>query len=378
MRVASQQDLVELASGRQSYQMPRYPAMQAAGNSLLASQLQRKFSDQLPTYDSFKDSFKEAYTHQAVRGMYRPGVGVIDGVVRQLSEQAGYSDPKQITRLKNESPYVKEMLDAVSLQSSRRLEDVERNSGFVRGLLDYRSAVGEYIASDPFQQRLDNVVNSFSNPYASPAGAQGLKSVESEWKSIATELSNRDVVAQIKGAPLQAQLYASVDRAVSLGLGIKDAFNEARKDYLSLAAYKAGFDERAIKDILGKQESSTTVPRIFERAGLDFEQMKQSFMIYDALRQKYIEQESVNAKHKEQEVQTDEQTGNNGNIKFRKNSIQGRKGTTREQTKLSDRKIVGEKSMNSRDADSSSGMGDIDRAVIEEIMKRMAGNRKAA
>jgi hypothetical protein len=249
-------------------------------SSYLGKMLAGSFNDELPDYDSYKKGFKEAYAFQRVYDMLdksrqaagREDIKYIDGVVRTLSEKAGYTDPKQITRLKNSSPYVRDLIDSVSVSSSKRgiFENIVNNSPAVDSLNRYRTAVQDYMKNDPFQQRLDNLL------------VRGNNNSTSSIDNIAA-LRDNDLSLQLKGSPLQAQLYASIDREVRKDQPIKDAFYEGRKTYLELVARKAGYEERKIKDMLGKEGSSTTVGRFYERAGLDFSAMKKEFERYMAM-----------------------------------------------------------------------------------------------
>lgn len=247
----------------------------------LTGSLDKRFSDTLPTYNDFKDQYKEAYAHNYIRGsldLRRKELGrddgyALDGVVKGLSEKAGYSDPKQITRLRNTSGYVKKLIDSVSLGSDVKFDDVERNSGFVNGLLDYKGIVNDYSASSQKHIWLDRIAGNLQD------------------NGFATDIKQKDISQQVLAAPAEAQLYKHVDYALLSGKGLVDSFNDARQGYLALVAGRAQYDEKKMKNIMGKQYSTTTIGRMFERAGLDFKQMKENFHIYQELKQHFEEEQ---------------------------------------------------------------------------------------
>jgi hypothetical protein len=256
-------------------------ALQPTTDMRLAPALGGRYDDSLPSYREFSTGFREAYIHSTVADVLseRPQANTIDGIVKDVADRAGYS-PRTIQRWERDSPYVKNVLDSLKLGSTIPLKDVERSSSFVEGLIDYKQIVEEYRGEDPFQKRIGQLANA----------------------EAADRFKQEDINRQIDGAPLQAQLYAAVADAIGVQ-PYRTAFEQARKEYLGLVAWQAGYDKSRIMQTLGLQ-SSTPVSRFFERAGLrDFKAMEHVFTMYhDKWRPKLTEETTPKVEKKPDDV----------------------------------------------------------------------------
>lgn len=230
----------------------------------LTQSLERMFHDNLPTMKEFDSGYKQAYVYHRVEAekKNRPKAVILEGVVNRLSQHAGYT-PRTMSRWQKESTDIRDVLGSVKLNSNgKSFQDA--GTGFVKGLLDYRNAVETYKTSHPFHNWLEGLVKE-QNPNA------------------LNQIQARDISIQVSNAPLPAKLYAAVDRSLAKNAPYKESRQEALQSYLALAAFQGAYDAKAIKRILGKEESSTTVARIYGRAGLPFREMKDFFTEYGTM-----------------------------------------------------------------------------------------------
>ncbi|MFT4303788.1 MAG: hypothetical protein ACMXYG_04425 [Candidatus Woesearchaeota archaeon] len=241
-------------------------------NTGLVNSLSQRFNNQLPSYDDFKTQFQEAYMHRNVSNLLkekqqlteRPDLQKLPDMIEQVADKAGYSS-RQLRRLREQNQYIDNIVTALKPETPFTFTDVQDKSGIVKNILDYRSIKNQYLAEDPFQRKLDLIVNN-----TKPSDGINLKDV-------ANTLRQQDISTQLQSAPLQAQLYERMDIILDEETDMKHAYARAKKEYLKLVAYQAEFDESKMKYILGKQDSTTTASRIFERAGLDLEQVREEF-----------------------------------------------------------------------------------------------------
>lgn len=202
------------------------------------------FSDSMPTLKDFQKGFDQAYADNFVTQQYG-GRTYADGVIKKFSEYAGIAD-RTARRYAEADSYIHQRLHF-------QTEPVAQLPAFVAGLNTYRQAKGQI--AQQFASGLENVV-AFRPELSGSVS------------SIVEAVSDFNLTE----APLQAKLYASVDRILSYNMPLHEARREATANYLTLVAQAAEFNPVQINKIIGN-EASTPVPVIFKRAGLNLREI---------------------------------------------------------------------------------------------------------